>query len=55
MIIFENSHVGLNLVIFKFRITEVPIHTIYGDEKSSIPIFTGSIKLIPVFVSNFYI
>tara|TARA_B100000925_G_scaffold266727_1_gene226742 strand:+ start:635 stop:1486 length:852 start_codon:yes stop_codon:yes gene_type:complete len=51
---FENSLL-LNLVIFKFRITEVPIQTIYGDEKSSIPIFTGSIKLIPVFLKLLYL
>ena len=51
---FENSLL-LNLVIFKFKISEVPIKTIYGEEKSSIPIFIGSIKLIPVFLKLLYL
>ena len=51
---FENSLL-LNLVIFKFQISEVPIKTIYGEEKSSIPIFIGSIKLIPVFLKLLYL
>ena len=37
------------------KIGEVPIKTIYGDEKSSIPIITASIKkLIPTFIRFFY-
>ncbi len=51
---FENSLL-INLVIFNFKISEVPIQTIYGDEKSSIPIFTGSIKLVPVFIKLLYL
>ena len=51
---FENSLL-LNLVVFKFKISEVPIKTIYGEEKSSIPIFIGSIKLIPVFLKLLYL
>ena len=38
-----------------FKIGEVPIKTIYQDEKSSIPIFTASIKLIPTFMYFFYL
>ena len=44
----------MNLNIFKFKVTEVPIKTIYGEEKSSIPIIRGSIKLIPVFLKLLY-
>lgn len=51
---FENSLL-LNLVIFKFKISEVPIQTVYGEEKSSIPIFIGSIKLVPVFLKLLYL
>lgn len=51
---FENSLL-LNLVVFKFKISEVPIQTVYGDEESSIPIFTGSIKLLPVFLKFLYL
>ena len=50
---FENSFL-MNLNIFKFKVTEVPIKTIYGGEKSSIPLFRGSIKLIPVFLKLLY-
>jgi len=47
---FENSL----LVVFTaldFKIDEIGIQTIYRNEKSSIPIFTASIKLLPVFIS----
>ena len=37
------------------KIGEVPIKTIYQDEKSSIPIFTASIKLLPTFLYFFYL
>ena len=51
---FENS---LLIIISSmgFKIGEVPIKTIYQDEKSSIPIFTASIKLIPTFMYFFYL
>ena len=29
--------------------------TVYGEEKSSIPIFIGSIKLVPVFLKLLYL
>ena len=50
---FENS-ILMNLNIFKFKVTEVPIKTIYGAEKSSIPLIRGSIKIIPVFLKLLY-
>tara|TARA_B100000900_G_scaffold416097_1_gene449068 strand:+ start:15008 stop:15859 length:852 start_codon:yes stop_codon:yes gene_type:complete len=50
---FENSFL-MNLNIFRFKVTEVPIKTIYGEEKSSIPLIRGSIKLIPVFLKLLY-
>ena len=50
---FENSLL-MNLNIYKFKVTEVPIKTIYGEEKSSIPIMRGSIKLVPVFLKLLY-
>ena len=51
---FENSFL-LNLIIYKYKIDEVPIKTIYADEKSSIPLVLGSIKLIPVFLKLFFL
>jgi dolichol-phosphate mannosyltransferase len=50
---FENSFL-MNLVVFKYKIAEVPIRTIYGDEKSSIPLVRGSLKLLPVFLKFLY-
>ena len=47
---FENSL----LVVFTaldFKIGEIGIKTIYRNEKSSIPVFTASIKLFPIFIS----
>ncbi len=51
---FENSFL-LNLIVYKFRIAEHPIKTIYASEKSSIPLFFGSIKLFPVFLKLLYL
>ncbi len=51
---FENSFL-LNLIIFKYKVGEVPIKTIYADEKSSIPLVSGSIKLFPVFIKLFFL
>ena len=51
---FENS-ILVNLNVFKFKISEVPIETIYAGEKSSIPLFRGSLKLIPVFSKLLYL
>ena len=51
---FENSFL-LNLVVHRYKITELPIDTIYGNEKSSIPILRGSIKIIPTFVKLLYL
>lgn len=51
---FENSLL-MNLIVFKYKIAEVPIKTIYGDEKSSIPLFKGSIMLLPIFIKFLYL
>ncbi len=51
---FENS-ILVNLNVFKYKISEVPIETIYAGEKSSIPLFSGSLKLIPVFTKLLYL
>ena len=51
---FENSFL-LNLIVYKFKIAEHPIKTIYASEKSSIPLFFGSIKLFPVFLKLLYL
>ncbi len=50
---FENSLL-LNLNVFDYKISEEPIETIYAEEKSSIPMLRGSLKLFPVFVSFLY-
>lgn len=50
---FENSLL-LNLNVFGYKISEMPIETIYAEEKSSIPLFRGSIKLLPVFFKLLY-
>lgn len=50
---FENSFL-MYLKIFKFKIAEIPIKTIYGKEVSSIPIILGSLKLVPIFVLLLY-
>lgn len=50
---FENSLL-LNLNVFGYKISEMPIETIYGEEKSSIPLFRGSLKLLPVFFKLLY-
>ena len=49
---FENSLLNLN--VFDYKISEEPIETIYAEEKSSIPMLRGSLKLFPVFVSFLY-
>ena len=51
---FENSLL-MNLIVFKYKIAEVPIKTIYGDEKSSIPLFKGSVMLLPIFIKFLYL
>jgi len=51
---FENSLL-IYVSSMGLKIGEVPIKTIYRDEKSSIPIFTASIKLLPTFLYFFYL
>lgn len=51
---FENSLL-IYISSMGLKIGEVPIKTIYRDEKSSIPIFTASIKLLPTFLYFFYL
>ena len=51
---FENSLL-IYISSMGLKIGEVPIKTIYQDEKSSIPIFTASIKLLPTFMYFFYL
>lgn len=51
---FENSLL-IYVSSLGMKIGEVPIKTIYGKEKSSIPIFRASIKLIPTFLMFFYL
>jgi glycosyltransferase involved in cell wall biosynthesis len=51
---FENSLL-MNLIVFKYKIAEVPIKTIYGDEKSSIPLLKGSVMLLPIFMKFLYL
>ena len=51
---FENSFL-LNLIIFNYKVGEVPIKATYADEKSSIPLVSGSIKLFPVFIKLFFL
>ena len=51
---FENSLL-IYISSMGLKIGEVPIKTIYRDEKSSIPIFTASIKLLPTFIYFFYL
>lgn len=51
---FENSLL-IYVSSMGLKIGEVPIKTIYRDEKSSIPIFTASIKLLPTFIYFFYL
>ncbi len=51
---FENSFL-LNLIVYNFKIVEHPIKTIYANEKSSIPLLFGSIKLFPVFLKLLYL
>ena len=51
---FENSLL-IYVSSMGLKIGEVPIKTIYLDEKSSIPIFTASIKLLPTFIYFFYL
>lgn len=51
---FENSLL-IYVSSLGMKIGEVPIKTIYGKEKSSIPIFIASIKLIPTFLMFFYL
>jgi len=51
---FENSLL-ISVASLGLKIGEVPIKTIYADEKSSIPIITASIKLIPTFIRFFYL
>lgn len=51
---FENSFLIL-IGVFKFKVAEIPIKTVYGNEKSSIPIIFGSLKLLPVFLRLLYL
>jgi len=50
---FENSLL-INMSSLGLKIGEVPIQTIYQNEKSSIPIFMASLKIIPTFIIFFY-
>ena len=51
---FENSLL-INVSSLGLRISEVPIRTIYADEKSSIPIIRAGLTLIPTFIKFFYL
>ena len=51
---FENSLL-ICVSSLGLKIGEIPIKTIYAGEKSSIPIFTASFKLIPTFIKFFYL
>lgn len=51
---FENSLL-INISSLGLKIGEVPIKTIYRNEKSSIPIIMASLKIIPTFVKFFYL
>ena len=50
---FENSLL-INISSLGLKIGEIPIRTIYQNEKSSIPIFKASLKIIPTFILFFY-
>lgn len=51
---FENSLL-ICISSLGLKIGEIPIKTIYADEKSSIPILNASLKLIPTFIRFFYL
>ena len=51
---FENSFL-LIANIFKLKIAEFSMKTIYGDEKSSVSLIRGSLKVVPVFIKMLYL
>ncbi len=51
---FENSLL-ISVSSLGLRISEIPIRTIYADEKSSIPIIRAGLTLIPTFIKFFYL
>ena len=51
---FENSLL-INVVAHSFKIGEIGIETVYGDEKSSIPVIRASFKIIPTFINFLFL
>ena len=51
---FENSLL-LNITSHNYSVGEVGIKTIYNDEKSSIPMFRASLKMLPTFLKLLFI
>jgi glycosyltransferase involved in cell wall biosynthesis len=51
---FENSLL-INVVAHSFKIGEIGIETVYGDEKSSIPVVRASFKIIPTFINFLFL
>jgi glycosyltransferase involved in cell wall biosynthesis len=51
---FENSLL-LNITSHNYSVGEVGIKTIYNDEKSSIPMFRASLKMLPTFLKLLFV